>query len=105
MAGLYVSGWLKRGPSGIIGSNISDAQATAATILHDWASAFLCHAPRDGGEGLGALLRERGVRVVDKEGWKRICSVERERAAERGLQQPRHKLTSIADMLHAASSP
>ena len=34
--GLYVCGWLKRGPSGIIGSNIMDAKDTVATIIKDW---------------------------------------------------------------------
>jgi ferredoxin--NADP+ reductase len=36
MPGLYVAGWLKRGPSGIIGTNISDAQQTATALILDW---------------------------------------------------------------------
>eukprot|EP00288_Rhodomonas_lens_P018314 CAMPEP_0177693960 /NCGR_PEP_ID=MMETSP0484_2-20121128/2679_1 /TAXON_ID=354590 /ORGANISM="Rhodomonas lens, Strain RHODO" /LENGTH=466 /DNA_ID=CAMNT_0019204807 /DNA_START=225 /DNA_END=1625 /DNA_ORIENTATION=- len=104
VAGLYVSGWLKRGPTGIIGSNIGDGQITATTIMQDWEDGNLDTKAKDGGAGLQALLKERGVMVVAKQGWKKIERIERERAESEGSGKPRRKLTSILSMLDAADA-
>jgi ferredoxin--NADP+ reductase len=70
--GLYVAGWIKRGPTGIIGTNKKDAGATVASVLADLDGAT----PR-GGDGVSGLLAERGVVPVDVEGWRRIDAAER----------------------------
>jgi ferredoxin--NADP+ reductase len=76
--GLYVAGWIKRGPTGIIGTNKKDAAATVASLLAD-----LDGRPA-AGAGIGDVLAERGVQVVDLEGWRAIDAAERALGAERG---------------------
>ena len=71
--GLYCAGWIKRGPSGVIGTNKKDAAETAAHVLAD-AEAGLLRA----GEGeLEALLVERGLAFVEYAGWEAIDAHER----------------------------
>lgn len=74
-AGLYVTGWLRRGPSGVIGTNRPDANAVAETIAAD-----LNTLPRARGrpDDIGKLLAERGVRVVTWDAWLRIDEHERQ---------------------------
>lgn len=68
LPGVYVAGWLKRGPSGIIGTNKPDGAETAAAVAEDLA--ILGGRPvRD---DLLELLGERGVQVVDWAGWLRL---------------------------------
>lgn len=76
-AGLYVVGWLKRGPTGVIGTNRADAVETAATIMEDLAGAAI--EPRAGIAAVEALLHERAVRPIDFAGWQRLDRWERER--------------------------
>jgi ferredoxin--NADP+ reductase len=97
--GVYVAGWIKRGPSGVIGTNKKDAAETAELLLED-----LRDAPRKGrsaGE-VEALLLERGVRLVVYEGWASIDEVER--AAGEKLGRPRVKLCTWDELLAAAES-
>jgi ferredoxin--NADP+ reductase len=84
---VYVAGWIKRGPSGVIGTNKKDATETVERLLED-ARAGLLHAPEpaDG----AALLSEKGVSYVDYEGWQAIDAAER--AAGEPLGRPRVKL-------------
>lgn len=91
LGGLYTSGWLKRGPSGIIGSNIADAKDTVASIVHDAVSLSPKSEER---VRLLALLKERGVRVVDWNAYKRIDRKEQSEELKRHLQQPREKITT-----------
>ncbi len=66
--GLYVCGWLKRGPTGIIGTNLSDAEETVDSMIQDYAC--LQHSNSDGGRmGLRQLLQQRKVQVVDYSAW------------------------------------
>jgi ferredoxin--NADP+ reductase len=97
--GVYVAGWIKRGPSGVIGTNKKDAAETAELLLED-----LRGAPRKGrsaGE-VEALLLERGVRLVVYEGWASIDEVER--AAGEKLGRPRVKLCTWDELLDAAET-
>jgi ferredoxin--NADP+ reductase len=80
--GLYVAGWIKRGPTGIIGTNKKDAAATVASLLAD-----LGDAPGKGGDGIVPLLAERGVDVVTFDGWKSIDAAERALGASRGRER------------------
>jgi len=80
--GEYVAGWIKRGPTGIIGTNKKDAAATVASLLEDAAAGRLPEPPDPG--GFDDLLSERGVRVVSTDGWRAIDAAERDLGATRG---------------------
>ncbi len=85
----YCAGWIKRGPSGVIGTNKKDATETVEALLED-ARAGRLRAPEDG--DLAALLDERGVEYVEQAGWEAIDAAER--AAGEPLGRPRVKLTA-----------
>lgn len=95
LPGLYTAGWIKRGPSGIIGTNRADAVETVECLLSDLPR--LVSRSCAGGDALRALLGGRGVRVVDFDDWLRIDAEERRRGVAVG--KPREKLTRIAEML------
>jgi ferredoxin--NADP+ reductase len=98
VAGAYCSGWIKRGPTGVIGTNKKDAAETVEALLAD-ADAGLLPA----GEGdLAALLATRGIRVVDYRAWEAIDAHERALGARRG--RPRVKLAGWAELLDAAGA-
>ena len=97
LAGVYCAGWIKRGPSGIIGTNKKDATETIEALLAD------ARAGAIGGRASGdvdALLAERGVEVVTYADWEAIDAAERAAGEEQG--RPRVKLTSWDDLLAAA---
>jgi ferredoxin/flavodoxin---NADP+ reductase len=98
--GLYCAGWIKRGPTGVIGTNKKDATETVELLLED-ARAGLLPAPAAEGS-IDDLLASRGVEVVTYEGWERIDAVERANGEEQG--RPRVKLCAWADLLDAARS-
>ncbi|WP_284761051.1 FAD-dependent oxidoreductase [Curtobacterium sp. MEB011] len=68
--GVYATGWIKRGPVGLIGHTKSDAMETVQHIVNDQASWWTPEDPSD--EAIPALLRERGVEYTDLEGWHRL---------------------------------
>jgi ferredoxin--NADP+ reductase len=80
--GLYVAGWIKRGPTGIIGTNKKDAAATVASLLED-----LGDARGKGGDGVVPLLAERGVDVVTLDGWAAIDRAERALGSSHGRER------------------
>jgi ferredoxin--NADP+ reductase len=94
--GLYVTGWIKRGPSGLIGTNKACAKETTDQVLAD---VERLPAPTLEPSAVDALLGERGVRVVGYEGWRAIDAVEAARGTEKG--KVRDKLTTVADLLGA----
>ncbi|AKS35217.1 FAD-dependent oxidoreductase [Mycolicibacterium goodii] len=93
----YVVGWIKRGPSGVIGSNKKDSQDTVNTLLDDLGSADLPGREPDHGERLAAWLLERQPKVVTGDHWKLIDDYER--AAGEPTGRPRVKLASVAELL------
>ncbi len=99
--GEYVAGWIKRGPTGIIGTNKKDAAATVASLFAD-AGAGVLPAPQTPG-GIDALLRERGVDVVVTSGWRSIDAAERDLGATRG--RDRTTIHDTDDLLAAATAP
>ena len=104
--GEYVVGWAKRGPSGVIGTNKADAAATVALMREDLeagvgvapGTAAVERGPAD----LADLLRERGVRWVDGEGWGRLDALETERGKAQG--RPRVKFCTVEEMLAGAGA-
>ncbi len=98
--GVYCAGWIKRGPTGVIGTNKKDATETVELLLADVASGRLQPKPETTAEAVDALLAERGVRVVEYAGWTAIDATEREAGEKSG--RPRVKLCSWDDLLAAA---
>jgi ferredoxin--NADP+ reductase len=93
--GLYASGWIRRGPEGLVASSKKDAQEVVANLFADAGTLSLCEEPDT--EALCRLLRGRGVEVVDYQGWKRLDGWECEQGAARG--RPRVKVLDRAEML------
>ena len=98
--GVYAAGWIKRGPTGVIGTNKKDATETVEALLEDAAAGRLEPKPDASAAAVDALLAERGVRVVEYAGWTAIDEVERA-AGEKG-GRPRVKLCSWDELLAAA---
>ncbi|NUR75447.1 MAG: FAD-dependent oxidoreductase [Thermoleophilia bacterium] len=91
----YAAGWIKRGPSGVIGTNKKDATETVELLLEDArAGKLVCV---DSTLSLEALLDERGVTYVAYDGWQAIDAAER--AAGEPLGRPRVKLTGWEQLL------
>lgn len=80
----YVAGWIKRGPSGIIGTNKKDAVATVATLVSDLSNRPSSAEPAD---YVVSILKDRGVDYVDVSGWKRIDAAERELGRTSGKER------------------
>ncbi len=98
--GAYCAGWIKRGPSGVIGTNKKCAAETVELLLEDAAAGTL-PAPAAVSD-LADLLAERGVTVISYAGWQKIDAAEL--AAGEAQGRPRVKLTRWADLLAAASA-
>lgn len=97
--GLYCSGWIKRGPRGIIGTNKQDAEQTIDRLLHDFSAERLPD-PLQAPDQLGALLAERCPDLIDKTAWTRIDVEEKRRG--RAESRPRKKLISVDELLAAS---
>jgi ferredoxin/flavodoxin---NADP+ reductase len=97
--GEYVAGWIKRGPTGVIGTNKSDANETVASLLAD--APTLPRAPIRDPEAVPQLLRDRGVRVVTWQGWRAIALTEARIGRAQGRE--RAKLADRESMLRAAA--
>jgi ferredoxin--NADP+ reductase len=93
--GLYVTGWIKRGPSGVIGTNKADSAETVAALIADVAALTPC--PQRESDALSHRLHERGVRVISFGDWKTLDAEEMARGDACG--KPREKLVNVADML------
>ena len=97
--GLYVAGWIKRGPQGIIGTNKSCAAETVEHLLADAVTGRLVPAAARS-EDLDALLTERGIDVTAWADWQAIDRAEIARGKAAG--RPREKFIDIAEMLEVA---
>ena len=93
--GVYTVGWIKRGPTGILGTNKRDAEETIGCLADD-----LGALPEPAGGPIDDLLAERKPDVVTADGWRAIDAAERERG--RGAERPRVKLASRDELLAAA---
>jgi ferredoxin--NADP+ reductase len=98
--GVYCAGWIKRGPTGVIGTNKKDATETVQLLLEDAAAGRLEPKPDASAAAVDALLAERGVAVVEYAGWMAID--EAERAAGQKGGRPRVKLCTWDALLAAA---
>jgi ferredoxin--NADP+ reductase len=98
LPGVYTVGWIKRGPTGILGTNKRDAEETVSCLADDLQA--LPEPERPEREQIDALLAERKPDLVTADGWRAIDAHERELG--RGAQRPRVKLASRDELLAAA---
>ena len=98
--GVYVTGWIKRGPSGVIGTNKACAKETVAALLADFDAGRLAR-PAYGRRELDRLLGQRRPSRVGLSGWHEFD--EAERAAGRAAGRPRVKLTDRARLTKTAA--
>jgi ferredoxin--NADP+ reductase len=98
--GEYAVGWIKRGPTGIIGTNKRDAQETVDVLLEDLDAGRLGNPSDPERDSLEALLAERQPDAVSYAGWRAVDRAEREAGEPHG--RPRVKLCSFEELLEAA---
>lgn len=96
---VYVAGWLKRGPRGVIGSNKACSRETVHSLLQDWHAGALVQ-PHYDPQTLTMQLKKGGARLVDVHGWRRIDLAERQQGAQQG--RSRRKLCTREALLAAA---
>jgi ferredoxin/flavodoxin---NADP+ reductase len=101
LSGVYAVGWIKRGPTGILGTNKRDAEETVICLAEDLAAGALPAPPEPDREQIDSLLAERKPDLVTVAGWRAIDEHELERG--RGQGRPRVKLASRDELLVAAS--
>jgi ferredoxin--NADP+ reductase len=101
LPGVYAVGWIKRGPTGILGTNKRDAEETVSCLVEDLAAGAPPQPPKPGRDQIDALLAERKPDLVTVEGWRAIDGHELERG--RSEQRPRVKLASRDELLAAAA--
>jgi ferredoxin--NADP+ reductase len=95
--GVYCAGWVKRGPTGVIGTNKPDGDIVAQRILSDLGAGV----GKEGRAGLESLLDGKGHRYVSYEDWQKIDEAERSAAAE---PAPRRKFAAVEEMLAVLGS-
>jgi ferredoxin--NADP+ reductase len=102
LPGVYTVGWIKRGPTGILGTNKRDAEETVSRLAEDLEAGALPQPPNPARERIDALLVERKPDLVTVEGWRAIDGHELDRG--RSEQRPRVKLASRDELLAAAAA-
>jgi ferredoxin--NADP+ reductase len=99
VVGEYTAGWIKRGPSGVIGTNKPDALETVTKMMEDLAQGIYLTPAHPEVEAAAALIRERQPNYVSYADWLKLDEIEMRRGEEQG--RPRVKFTSVADMMAA----
>ena len=100
LPGVYAVGWIKRGPTGILGTNKRDAEETVARLKEDLLAGAL---PATEGGDIAELLAERVPDLVTADAWRAIDADELGRGLEQG--RPRVKRASRDELLEAARVP
>jgi ferredoxin--NADP+ reductase len=95
--GEYAAGWIKRGPTGVIGTNKPDAAETVTAMLEDAAGGHVLRPAHPSPAAAEALVRARQPRVVAYADWRRLDEVETAAGQRQG--RPRVKLTRVDEML------
>ncbi|MCA4721647.1 4Fe-4S binding protein [Mycolicibacterium fortuitum] len=99
-SGAYVAGWIKRGPTGFIGTNKSCAAQTVHQLVDDYNAGLLTD-PVHKASALDKLVRTRQPAMVDAAGWQAIDAAE---IARGGEDRPRDKFTSVAELVAVAAT-
>ncbi|KAJ8363601.1 hypothetical protein SKAU_G00124320 [Synaphobranchus kaupii] len=101
--GLYCSGWIKRGPTGVIGTTMNDSFDTARALIQDIETGVLdISTVKPGSQTVTPLLQKRGVNPVSFSDWEKIDVEEMKRGTVVG--KPREKLLDVTEMLKTAHS-
>ncbi|WP_068278507.1 FAD-dependent oxidoreductase [Aldersonia kunmingensis] len=95
LTGVYTTGWIKRGPRGVIGTNRADSAETIATLIEDFEAGTLTP-PTGSRTDLAALLAERQPEVIDKARWSAIDAAEKAAGTPHG--RPRVKFISLEQL-------
>lgn len=98
VAGVYVTGWVKRGPRGVIGTNRSCAEETVVRLWYDFDRGLLNRSIADR-KAIGELLADRGIEPVGWQQWRAIDAEERRRG--NAARRPRVKFVDVSEMLDA----
>jgi len=99
LVGQYTAGWIKRGPTGVIGTNKPDAAETVAGMLEDLARDIHLRPADPSPPAVERLVRERQPQYLSYQDWLRLDEIEVRRGKETG--RPRVKFTRVKDMLAA----
>jgi ferredoxin--NADP+ reductase len=97
--GEYTSGWIKRGPSGVIGTNKPDSVETVEQMIVDWKANRILHPVQPTAEASKQFIAQRQPHYVTYEDWQQLDELETKHGEECG--RPRIKFTKIEDMLEA----
>ena len=97
---MYTAGWIKRGPSGIIGTNRACAVSTVNALIEDVPNLNSTES-KSGREKVYSILDSRNVKYINYQQWKIIDQVEIDRGEAKG--KPREKITSVEEMLSLIS--
>jgi ferredoxin--NADP+ reductase len=100
VVGEYATGWVKRGPVGLIGSTKSDALETVTNLVADVDAGAVWHPAEPDPQAIPALLRERGIEFTTLDGWHRLDAAER--ALGEAERRERIKIVSRRGMLDAS---
>ncbi|CAN5202413.1 FAD-dependent oxidoreductase [soil metagenome] len=101
LAGVYCTGWAKRGATGIIGTNKVDAAETVTALFDDYSASKL-RAPALLAENIGLFVASRQADVVGFAQWLKIDAEEVARGSGSVVAKARHKLHDVAEMVHVA---
>jgi ferredoxin--NADP+ reductase len=99
VTGLYAAGWIKRGPTGVIGTNKPDAAQTVTCMMEDLAADRILAPAEPDADAAERLIRERRPRCVSYQDWLKLNQIEVSRGRAAG--RPRIKFTHVEDMLAA----
>ncbi|MHC3388291.1 FAD-dependent oxidoreductase [Streptomyces lavendulocolor] len=103
MASTYVTGWIRRGPVGLIGHTKGDANETVANLLEDHREGRLLTPASPEEDAVVAFLRDKGVEYTTWEGWYRLDAAERALGEAEGRE--RVKIVEREGMLRASAEP
>jgi ferredoxin--NADP+ reductase len=99
VVGEYTAGWIKRGPSGVIGTNKPDAAETVECMIEDLAEARMLNPAQPEIEAIARLVQERQPNYFSYDDWLQLDAIEVERG--KALGRPRLKFTRVEDMIAA----
>ena len=99
LSGLYTSGWIKRGPTGVIGTNRPDARKTVGCMLEDLALGSILAPKLPSVEAAKAMIQSKQPRYISYEDWLRVNELEVEKGDAQG--RPRVKFTSVEEIMEA----
>lgn len=99
LTGLYTSGWIKRGPSGVVGTNKPDSVETVTCMLEDLQAGKLLQPDKPDAASIEQLVRSRKPDYFSYADWKRLDELELARG--KAIGRPRLKFTSVEEMKQA----